>query len=177
MKSLITVLVAGLAGFVNLANCDYAAAADAAAADTLVSRGGSTMPGWDELPLASEDLWCAAQAKGAQMFATFWKTDIAAGRAYNPARQSANSVFRSNNIDSMMFDTWGWDRAPAKFEDAQYDTYGAGWLQAMRERGIGILPWSGTYIRIHSGCRLVRIIKAPEVSNKPVCTLTFAPRI
>jgi hypothetical protein len=131
MKSLITVLVAGLAGFVNLANCDYAAAADAAAADTLVSRGGSTMPGWDELPLASEDLWCAAQAKGAQMFATFWKTDIAAGRAYNPARQSANSVFRSNNIDSMMFDTWGWDRAPAKFEDAQYDTYGAGWLQAM----------------------------------------------
>jgi hypothetical protein len=145
MKSLITVLVAAFAGFVNLANCDHAATTDATATDGLVSRGEATMPGWNALPLASEDLWCAAQAKGAQMYATFWKSDIAAGKAYNPVRQSANSVFRSNNIDNIMFHTWGWDQAPRKFEDAQFNTYGAGWLQAMRDRGIGILPWSGTY--------------------------------
>lgn len=101
---------------------------------------------WTTAPLASDELWCAAQAKGAQMYNTFWKSDAAAGRAYNPPRVSANSAYRANNINNMMYSTWGWTDADRTADDAHFGSeYGRGWDEAMQARGIGTVPWQGKY--------------------------------
>lgn len=101
---------------------------------------------WDSTPMATDEVWCRAQAKGAQMYAAFWKSDLAAGRSYNPPRQSANSIFRSDNMNNMMYSTWGWSDGDNLSNDANFDRhYGDGWLTAMRERGIGIEPWKDVW--------------------------------
>ena len=92
--------------------------------------------------MATDEQWCKAQGKGAQMYQTFWKSDIAAGAMYKPPRQSANSVFTKGNIYNQMFNIWGWRNADQRFNDAKYDSYyGRGWLDAMKYLAIGIEPW------------------------------------
>ncbi|KAJ4346672.1 Mitochondrial import inner membrane translocase subunit tim8 [Didymosphaeria variabile] len=165
MKYRVTMLVATFAGFVNLATCAHSAIGNdfldtissatfgpttgAKTNETHVSEETPQAEGhlerranWDMSPMATDDLWCKAQAKGASMYAIFWKSDVAAGRLYNPPRQSANSMFRANNFNTMLYETWGWSDADNKFNDAVFnDFYGAGWIRAMQERSIGIIPW------------------------------------
>lgn len=166
----ITVLAAALAGFAYIASCTQSDTADALfrqiSSAIFDSPTGTTTSetyapeataqfqkrlvrraNWDSSPMASDELWCKAQAKGAQMYSNFWKSDVAAGRTYNPPRVSANSMFRASNMNDMMYSTWGWSDADRRYNDAVFnDFYGPGWIEAVRQRGIGITPWSGKFL-------------------------------
>lgn len=97
---------------------------------------------WHLAPIANEDQWCKAVAKGRQLYATFWKSDRAAGAMYNPPLQSSNSVYNRNNIFNQMYNVWGWSNGAQKAHDAQYDYfYGNNWMQAMMYHAIGLTPW------------------------------------
>ncbi|KAF9737450.1 hypothetical protein PMIN03_000860 [Paraphaeosphaeria minitans] len=167
----ITILAAALAGLACIANCTLSDTADtlfrqisSAIFDspTVTTSNETYAPeattrlqerediarraNWDDSPMASDELWCAAQAKGAQMYYNFWKSDATAGRAYNPPRLSANSVFRADNMNNMMYSTWGWSDGDRKYNDAVFNEYyGPGWIDCVRARGIGITPWQDIY--------------------------------
>lgn len=101
---------------------------------------------WDASPMATDEQWCKAQAKGAQMYMTFFKSDIAAGAMYKPPRQTANSFFTKGNIFNQLFNVWGWHNATQRYNDAKYDSYyGQGWLNAMKYLAIGIEPWKDVW--------------------------------
>lgn len=97
---------------------------------------------WPNAPIATEDQWCKAVGKGRQLYATFWKSDRAAGAMYNPPLQSSNSAYNRGNIFNQMYNVWGWSNGAQRHNDAKYDYYyGNGWMQAMMYHAIGITPW------------------------------------
>lgn len=115
-------------------------------AETQIKHHSVRRANWDSAPMPTDQQWCNAQAKGAELYRTMWKSDLAAGSNYNPPRQSGNSVFRADNLQNMMYNTWGWADADYQYTDAQFKgIYGDGWINAMKDRGIGIEPWTDVW--------------------------------
>ena len=101
---------------------------------------------WPLAPIATDEQWCKAVSKGRQLYATFWKSDRAAGAMYNPPQLSANSPYHRGNIANQMYNVWGWHNAAQRHNDAKYDDYfGDGWMKAMRQLGIGLKPWEDVW--------------------------------